>query len=88
MITEDDLTRVNNDSYGNPRYIVHYLNLLSDTEIASGAGYTEALEKARGGNKFAGKAYRGRDFGGGIVFTTYDTSGLVQFINECASVEA
>ena len=84
MITENNLTRVNNDQYGNPRYVVHYLNLLSDAEIANGAGYAEALSKVKGGNKFAGKAYRGKDFGGGIVFTTYDTVGLVEFINECA----
>lgn len=84
MITVDNLTRVNNDHYGNPRYVIHYLNLLSDDEIASGAGYTEALTKAKGGGKFTGKAYRGRDFGGGIVFTTYNTSGLIAFINECS----
>ena len=84
MITENNLTRVDNDHYGNPRYVIHYLSLLSEDEIASGAGYAEALSKAKGGSKFTGKAYRGKEYGGGIVFTTYDTVGLVEFINECA----
>lgn len=52
--------RVNNDIYGNPRYVIHYLVLHND--------YFEALKISR---KFGGKAYRGSDFGGGIVFQSY-----------------
>ena len=52
--------RVNNDIYGNPRYVIHYLYLDND--------YDEAIKKSR---KFGGKAYRGSDFGGGIVFQSY-----------------
>ena len=51
---------VNNDKYGNPRYVIHYSVLHSD--------YNEALFISR---KFGGKKYRGKDFGGGIVFQSY-----------------
>lgn len=52
--------RVNNDVNGNPRYVIHYLDLHND--------YNEALKISR---KFGGKVYRGKDFGGGIVFQSY-----------------
>ena len=52
--------RVNSDIYGNPRYVIHYLDLHDD--------YNEALKIGR---KFGGKVYRGSDFGGGIVFQSY-----------------
>ena len=53
--------RVNNDTNGNPRYVIHYLDLHND--------YNEALKISR---KFGGKVYRGKDFGGGIVFQSYN----------------
>ena len=52
--------RVKNDVNGNPRYVMHYLDLDND--------YNKALAKSR---SFGGKAYRGSDFGGGIVFQSY-----------------
>ena len=51
---------VNNDVNGNPRYVIHYSVLSSN--------YNEALSISR---KFGGKVYRGKDFGGGIVFQSY-----------------
>ena len=51
---------VNNDVNGNPRFVIHYLDLHDD--------YDEALKIGR---KFGGKKYRGKDFGGGIVFQSY-----------------
>ena len=64
--------RINNDINGNPRYVVHFLGLLNEGE-GEGLGVLEsfdmALKKAR---KVGGKMYRGKDFGGGIVFQSYD----------------
>ena len=57
---EIECFRVNNDKFGNPRYVIHYLELDND--------YSKALTKSR---KFGGKVYRGADFGGGIVFQSY-----------------
>lgn len=67
------------DYCGNPRFVVHYSNfpnLDPDPEcMASGLDeivsmqnrYIENVRHAVGG-----KRYRGRDFGGGVVFTSYN----------------
>lgn len=69
--TENDLTRISNDSNGNPRYVVHYLALSNCYQTAIKIG------NSGGGRKFNNKQY-----GGGIVFQSYDPKGLVEWINE------
>ena len=53
--------RVPNDTYGNPRYVVHFLHFADD--------FNEALRRAR---SIMGKKYRGKWFGGGIVVQSYE----------------
>lgn len=83
------LTRVNNDTNGNPRYVCHFTELVndSDREIAEskkdiGFGYVSelyaiALKKSR---KIGGKKYSNKSYGGGIVFTSYNEWELEQSI--------
>lgn len=89
MITADNFTRVNNDVNGNPRYVIHFLNLLTSKEqdeISAKARpmqaisdmYTEAVNKA---SYIGGKRYRGKDFGGGIVFQAPNIQDKVNKIN-------
>jgi len=52
--------QVNNDINGNPRYVIHYLDV-ADT-------YQKALELSR---KIGGRKYTAKWYGGGIVFSTY-----------------
>ena len=54
------LHQVTNDKYGNPRYVIHYLEI-ADT-------YSEALKIIR---KIGGKMYTAKWYGGGLVFSTY-----------------
>lgn len=55
------ITSANNDVNGNPRYIVHYLSLdMSD--------YISTKETRSAGLSM----YRGKSYGGGYVFSTYD----------------
>lgn len=62
--------RVDNDYYGNPRYVVHFLDIADE--------YSEALKISR---QIGGKAYRAKWFGGGIVFQSYSLeSDLKQII--------
>lgn len=73
------MKRINNDVNGNPRYVVSFLDLLtvSDTNgLNIDQKFNLALQKAR---KVGGKMYRGKDFGGGIVFTSYN---LLETINK------
>lgn len=69
-------TRVNNDTNGNPRYVVHFLNLLSDEEqnnLSINQRYAVALAKSR---KIGGKKFHNKQYGGGIVFQSYNTTNL------------
>lgn len=69
-------TRINNDTNGNPRYVIHFLQLAND--------YTRALYLAKtiGGRKFHNKQY-----GGGIVFQSYNTDTLAERINQIKQSE-
>ena len=53
--------QVTNDVTGNPRYVIHFLDV-ADT-------YQKALEFSR---KIGGRKYTARWFGGGIVFSSYN----------------
>jgi len=77
-----DFTRINNDVYGNPRYVVHFLEFLNNEEksfLPFSKKYEYALKKAKliGGRKFDNKQY-----GGGVVFQSYNTIDLEKKINE------
>lgn len=69
-----DIKRVNSDTNGNPRYVVHFLQLLAPEENASsilswsGASYDLALQRA---SFIGGRKYSNNSYGGGIVFSTY-----------------
>ena len=89
MITANNFTRVNNDVNGNPRYVIHFLDLLTSKEqdeISAKARpmqaisdmYREAVNKA---SDIGGKRYRGKDFGGGIVFQSYNIQSTANDIN-------
>jgi hypothetical protein len=66
------MKRINNDLNGNPRFIVHFYDLLNDGE-GEGLTILEKFELAvKKGRKVGGKIYRGKDFGGGIVFQSYN----------------
>lgn len=96
MITTENLTRVNNDVNGNPRYVTHFLNLINDKDKEqieidfaltlqqnpfkrTTLLYDLAVSKAK---NLGGKKYRGKDFGGGIVFQSYNTHDLVKDLNK------
>jgi hypothetical protein len=74
------MKRINNDVNGNPRYVVHFYDLLRDGE---GEGldvfekYKIAVKKSR---KIGGKIYKGKDFGGCIVFQSYDIQATVNLV--------
>ena len=73
-----EFTRVNNDIYGNPRYVTQFFSLLKEDEQTL-SNYNLAVKRA---NKLGGKKYRGSYFGGGIVFQSYSLSDLRNRITE------
>ena len=56
---------VNNDQYGNPRYVAHWHSVLSEKEYDDKRTYEYAIRKA---NKVGGRRFNNRQYGGGIVF--------------------
>jgi len=77
-----EFTRIDNDTNGNPRYVTHFCNLLTDAESYNGLSiddqYRLALNRAK---KIGGKKYHNKKYGGGIVFQSYNTKDLKNSIN-------
>ena len=73
-----EFTRVDNNFCGNPRYVTHFFSLLKEDEQTI-SNYNLAVKRA---NELGGKKYRGSDFGGGIVFQSYNLDSLRKHIRE------
>lgn len=76
-----DFTRINNDANGNPRYVVHFLELLTekDNNLSIDQKYKVAVKRA---NTIGGRKYHTKAYGGGIVFQSYNTDELEKTIKE------
>jgi hypothetical protein len=58
-------TRINNDVNGNPRYVVHFLQIAES--------YERALFLGR---KLGGRKFHNKQYGGGIAFQSYNIEYL------------
>ena len=67
------VTRVNDDIYGNPRYVIDYLDIADS--------YSEALRISR---KIGGKMHTAKWYGGGIVFQSYALAEHLEYLMKCA----
>ena len=70
-ITAKNFTRINNDTYGNPRYVIHWINV-ADT-------YSKALTIAK---KIGGRKFHNKQYGGGIAFQSYNIDDTAKRLNE------
>ena len=69
-----DFERVNSDANGNPRYVCHFLSFLTDKDSGTvDEKYTLALKRSRG---LGGKKFHNKQYGGGIVFQSYNIEAL------------
>lgn len=63
------------DVYGNPRFIIHFLDLVHEDHPGD---HVDKMESARRmANKHGGRKYCGRVFGGGFVFQVYGLDLLI-----------
>jgi len=84
MSNSIDFTRINNDTNGNPRYVCHYSALINDSDKEKAKHlsntlrpfkffveyeYEIALRKA---HKIGGRKFHNNQYGGGIVFQSYN----------------
>lgn len=93
MKNQIEFTRVNCDAYGNSRFVCHFLNFINEKDEEQAKEleklnpsyhfidrlYNRAINKARTIN---GSKYRGKDYGGGIVFTTPNPADIEKKIIE------
>lgn len=84
LTIKDSLVRIKNDVNGNPRYVLHFLQMFSGVENDRLRGafsieerYAMAVARAKhiGGRKYSTKSY-----GGGVVFQSYNTDELAKKI--------
>ena len=80
-----DLTRINNDVNGNPRYVIHFLQILNEQErlLPFSEKYKYALKKAK---KIGGKKFDNKQYGGGIVFQSYNIYDLTKELENLKKV--
>lgn len=90
--TTIDFTRINNDTNGNPRYVCHYSNFITENEqeeIKQSGNkelfgwveqeYSFALSRAK---KIGGRKFHNKQYGGGIVFQSYNIQDTETRIKE------
>lgn len=78
---EINWTAVKNDMFGGPRFVCHFLELITDEEANLSVPEKYAIACARA-VKLGGRKYSGRDYGGGIVFRTYNVKETEKKIKE------
>lgn len=91
-INDITFTRIDNDTNGNPRYVCHFLNLLTENEKLDRGPrgiieicnhlddqYKLAVKRSK---KLGGKKYHNKKYGGGIVFQSYNISKLAEEIEQ------
>lgn len=78
-----EFTKIRNDVNGNPRYVVHFLNCISQEKqdffhnLYDLRTVTYMYNTAcRDMNKIGGRKYHTKTFGGGIVFSSYSLPKL------------
>jgi hypothetical protein len=80
--------RINSDVNGNPRFVVHFLDLEAPENreakraaLTLEARYQMALKAAR---KLGGKKYHTKHYGGGVVFQAYEFQlpGIIARVRE------
>lgn len=77
-----DFHRIKNDTNGNPRYVVHFLELNTREELDGPYlenKYELALNRA---HKLGGRKFHNKQYGGGIVFQCYSLPTLERDIKE------
>ncbi len=78
-INVESFKRVNNDVNGNPRHVCHYLNFITDADSYTDDRYKLALKRAK---KLGGKKFHNKQYGGGVVFQSYNIQDTCDRINE------
>lgn len=81
-MTKLDWTKVNHDVNGNPRYVVHFLDIMP-MRIRKMKDINNRYDATiKFANKLGGKKFHNKQYGGGIVFQSYNLNFTERFIYE------
>ena len=80
-------TKINHDVNGNPRYVCHFLELIpkwyKNPKVFTSTTLDEKYEIAlKIGRQLGGKKFHNKQYGGGIVFQSYNINSLEEQIKE------
>lgn len=80
-LNEGSFVKINNDTYGNPRYVCHFLSidLIIPENIDLSEKYAYVVKFC---NKLGGKKYHNKSYGGGIVWQSYSLDSTIRRIKE------
>ena len=80
-VKPSNFMHIDNDTNGNPRYVCHYAHFSSpvDRDADVSERYSLALARAR---TIGGKKYHTKQYGGGIVFQSYNLQNTCDSINK------
>ena len=81
---EIKVDRINSDSNGNPRYVVHFLNLTKSNIVNDSMSVSERYQAVINECKklHLGKKYHNKQYGGGIAICTYNIEkDLTEYFN-------
>lgn len=80
-ITPSNFIKVNNSDCGNPRYVCHFLDLVSIEGHCTEMNtlYDSVIEQVK---PLGGRKYHTKKYGGGIVFESYNLYELCERINK------
>lgn len=84
-VKPEQFTRINNDVNGNPRYVIHFVHFIPNSYTPEGVyipldqQYKRALFLAK---KIGGRKFHNKQYGGGIVFQSYNIQATADRINE------
>jgi hypothetical protein len=83
MITSDKFKKIGHDINGNPRYVVHFLDLTTEEEGATVDVLPLFELVAKRNRKIGVSKYRGQRYGGGmLVFTSFNVEATARVMND------
>jgi hypothetical protein len=93
-LNQIDFTRINNDTNGNPRYVCHFLAIVNDKDRELADHYEQTVRPfkfsishlydiaVRKAHKIGGRKFHNKQYGGGIVFQSYNIADTERHIIE------
>lgn len=84
-ISEENFTKQTHDINGNPRYAIHFLNLIPSNFDLKQNGIIGLYDFVLNLNKklsLGGRKYHNKKYGGGLIFQSYSLRSTINYLEE------